>query len=300
MLVSDRLLGVSMLRVGELNDARHCLERMVNRYIAPPSGSHTNLFHFDQRAMARTDLARVLALQGYLDRAKQEAKLSLEEAREADKVTFCWVLLNGAFSVAWMTGDLVAADEVAAIMSNLATSLDSALWKIQENCWKGKLLIARREFSEGSVLLQEALDLCERDGWRVSNAAFLGDLACGLAGLERFDEAIATVDRALVRAESSREHWCLAELIRIKGEVLLQQRAENEALAEDRFRAAIEFARTQGAIFWELRAALSAARLRVSRKNRAGAAQILEPVYSRFSEGFDTPDMLAARQLLDG
>src|SRR5882757_3039494 len=300
MLVSDRLLGVSMLRVGELNDARHCLERMVSRYIAPPSGSHTNLFHFDQRAMARTDLARVLALQGYLDRAKQEAKLSLEEAREADKVTFCWVLLNGAFSVAWMTGDLVAADEVAAIMSNLATSLDSALWKIQENCWKGKLLIARREFSEGSVLLQEALDLCERDGWRVSNAAFLGDLACGLAGLERFDEAIATVDRALVRAEGSRERWCQAELIRIKGEVLLQQRPENEALAEDRFLAAIEFARTQGAIFWELRAALSAARLRVSQKNRAGAAQILEPVYNRFTEGFDTPDMLAARQLLDG
>ena len=82
--------------------------------------------------------------------------------------------------------------------------------------------------------------------------------------------------------------------------MLLQQRPENEALAEDRFRAAIEFARTQGAIFWELRAALSAARLRVSQKNRAGAAQILEPIYNRFSEGFDTADMLAARQLLDG
>jgi len=150
------------------------------------------------------------------------------------------------------------------------------------------------------VLLREALDLSERGGWRMSNAEFLGDLACGLAGLERFDEAIATVDRALVRAESSREHWCQAELIRIKGEVLLQQRPENEALAADRFLAAIEFARRQGAIFWELRAALSAARLRISQKNRAGAAQILEPVYNRFSEGFDTADMLAAKQLLEG
>jgi len=300
MLVSNRFLGTSMLLVGELNDARHCLERMVNHYIAPPSGSHTVLFHFGQRAMARADLARVLALQGYLDRAKQVAKLSLEEARDADKVTFCWVSLNGAFPVAFMNGDLAAADEVAATMSNLATSLDSPLWKIFESCWKGKLLIARREFSQGSMLLQEALDLCGRGGWRVSNAAFLGDLACGLAGLERFDEAIATVDRALVRAEGSRERWCQAELIRIKGEVLLQQRPENEALAEDRFLAAIEFARTQGAIFWELRAALSAARLRVNQKNRAGAAQILEPVYNRFSEGFDTADMLAAKQLLDG
>jgi predicted ATPase len=300
MLVSDRILGVSMMRVGELNDARQCLERMVNRYIAPPSGSPTILFHFDQRAMARADLARVLALQGHLDRAKQEAKRSLEEARDADKVTFCWVLLNGSFSVALMTGDLAAADEVTATMSNLATSLDSALWKILASCWKGKLLIARREFSEGSVLLQEGLELCERGGWRVSNGAFLGDLACGLAGLERFDEAIAIVDRALVRVESSCEHWCKAELIRIKGEVLLQQRPENGALAEDRFLAAIEFARTQGASFWELRAALSAARLRIRQKNRAGAAEILEPVFNRFSEGFDTADMLAAKQLLDG
>jgi predicted ATPase len=82
--------------------------------------------------------------------------------------------------------------------------------------------------------------------------------------------------------------------------VLLQQRPENGALAEDRFLAAIEFARTQGATFWELRAALSAARLRIRQKNRAGAAQILEPVFNRFSEGFDTADMLAAKQLLDG
>jgi predicted ATPase/DNA-binding winged helix-turn-helix (wHTH) protein len=300
MLVSDRLLGTSMLRVGELNDARHCLERMVNRYIAPPSGHHTILFHFDQRAMARANLARVLALQGHLDRAKQEAKLSLEEVHDADKVTICWVLQNGAFPVALMTGDLAAADESTATMSNLATSLDAALWKIVASCWKGKSLIARRKFSEGSALLREALDLCERSGWRLANAEFLGDLARGLGGLERFDEAIATVDRALVRAESSHEHWCQAELIRIKGEVLLQQRPENEARAEGHFRAAIEFARTQGAIFWELRAALSAARLRVSQKNRAGAAQILEPVYNRFSEGFDTADMLAAKQLLDG
>lgn len=82
--------------------------------------------------------------------------------------------------------------------------------------------------------------------------------------------------------------------------MLLQQRPENGALAEDCSLAAIEFARTQGAIFWELRAALSAARLRIRQKNRAGAAQMLEPIFNRLSEGFDPADMLAAKQLLDG
>jgi tetratricopeptide (TPR) repeat protein len=298
-LVGDRLLSTSMLRVGELNAARNYLERMVDRYRAPPSGRHTILFHFGQRVIARANLARLHLLQGYLDRAKREAGLCLAEARDADKVTFCYVL-HSTFHVALMRGDLAAADEMAATMNDLVNNLDAALWKRVASMWKVKLLTARREFAQESVLLRDALDLRERSGWRGADAEFLGDYACGLAGLERFDEALATVDRALARAESNRERWCQAELIRIKGEVLLQQTLDNGALAEDCFRAAAELAHTQGALFWELRIALSAARLRVRQKNRAGAVQVLQPVYRRFSEGFDSVDMLAAKQLLDG
>jgi predicted ATPase/DNA-binding winged helix-turn-helix (wHTH) protein len=300
MLVGDRLRGTSMMRMGELNDARHCLERVVNHYIAPSTGRHALLFRFDHRILGRAYLARVLALQGFLNRATQETLLSLEEARAADKLTFCAMLHYGVLPVALMTGDHAMADEAVATISDLATAIDAGLWKIVASCCKGKMLIARGRFSEGSALLREALDQCERDGWRSVNVEFLGDLARGLAGLERFDEAVAALDRALARAESGGGRWCKAELIRTKGEVLLQQGPGNEALAEDRFLAAMEFARRQGAIFWELRAALSAARLRVSQKNRAGAAGILEPVYNRFSEGFGTADMLAAKQLLEG
>jgi predicted ATPase len=59
-------------------------------------------------------------------------------------------------------------------------------------------------------------------------------------------------------------------------------------------------AREQGAVFWELRAALSAARLRVGQKNQSGAAQVLQPVFDRLTEGFDTLDPRAAKLLLDG
>jgi predicted ATPase/DNA-binding winged helix-turn-helix (wHTH) protein len=298
-LLGDRFLGTSMLRVGELNEARSLLERMVNRYVAPQSGRHTISFNFDLRVMARANLARALSLQGYLDQAKEQVRLSLEEARDADKVTFCWVLYNGAFPVALMTGDLAAAEEAAATMNDLATRLDAALWKIVGSCWKGTLLIARREFAQGSALLRDALDLCERSGWRMSNPEFLGDFARGLAGLERFDEAIAIVDRALVRAESSRGLSFKVELSRIKGEVFLQQGPDDEALAEDCFRAAGELARTQGALFWELRAALSLARLLRGQGCSADAISVLQPVYDRFTEGFDTADLKAAKALLD-
>ena len=299
-LAGDRFLGIALLRVGDLTGARDCLARMVDRYVAPPSGHHTALFYFDQRIQARANLAVVLALQGYLDQARRQVAICLDEARAADSVAFLVVLQYGAAPVHWMTGDLAAAEDAAATMNDLASRLDARLWKIFATFWQGKLHIARGEFASGSALLRDSLDVCERNGWRVSNAEFLGELACGLAGLGQFDEAFATVERALVRAESSREHWRRAELIRIKGDLLLQQGPGKEAIAEDCFRAASELARTQGAVFWELRAALSMARLRVMQRDRHGAVQVLQPVYTRFPEGFDTADLVTAKHLLNG
>ena len=88
----DRFVGSALLRVGELTGARHCLERMVDHYVAPPSGHHTVLFYFGQRIQARANLAVVLGLQGYLDQARRQVALCLDEAREADKVAFLVVL----------------------------------------------------------------------------------------------------------------------------------------------------------------------------------------------------------------
>jgi predicted ATPase len=80
---------------------------------------------------------------------------------------------------------------------------------------------------------------------------------------------------------------------------LLQQGSDRSVLAEECYDQAAEFAREQGALLWELRVALSLARLRVIQRRQAGARQILAPVYERFTEGFGTADLLAARAMLD-
>ena len=95
--------------------------------------------------------------------------------------------------------------------------------------------------------------------------------------------------------------WYAAELLRIKGEVLLQQRADQSALAaEDCFNQAAQIARKQGALFWELRVALSVARLKVSQGRQHEARGPLASVYDRFTEGFATADLKATRTLLEG
>jgi predicted ATPase len=95
--------------------------------------------------------------------------------------------------------------------------------------------------------------------------------------------------------------WYAPELFRIKGEVLLQQGAGQLALAaEECFDRAAQMAHEQGALFWELRIALSVARLRVSQGRHHEARAPLASVYERFTEGFATADMQAARIMLEG
>jgi predicted ATPase len=92
----------------------------------------------------------------------------------------------------------------------------------------------------------------------------------------------------------------MSELLRIKGELLrLQDAPAAAAAAEEHFRRALDWARRQGALSWELRAATSLARLLRDQHRPADAMALLQPVYDRFTEGFDTADLKAAKALLD-
>jgi predicted ATPase len=105
----------------------------------------------------------------------------------------------------------------------------------------------------------------------------------------------------LARADRDGEEWCIPNLLCTKGELALGEldpSSIHAATAERCFRDAIDLAQRQGALFWELRGAAHLARLRLQQKRPDDARQILAPVYGRFVEGFDTPDLRAATVLL--
>jgi len=128
-----------------------------------------------------------------------------------------------------------------------------------------------------------------------------------LAGLSELTEALAQAGRitdALALVEAGIEHsaagWLTPELLRVRGEILLLQSSPAAAeRAEDLFRQALDEARRQQALSWELRAATSLARLLRNQGRPADAIACLKPVYDRFTEGFDTADLIVAKQLLD-
>jgi predicted ATPase len=300
ILLAEHFVGTALLFEGRPHQARDRLERVVEQYVPPASGRHKILFQYDQRVLARARLARALCVQGYSDQAKEQARISLEEAEAADPgFTLGWVLHHAECPIALLTGDLAIADRGVATMKDVATRLDAALWRILGSYWEGKALVERRDFARGSALLRTVLDTCDQTGWHICNAEFLGVLARGLVGLGQLDAALVTIEKALATAEHSGERYSIPELLRIKGEVVLRHAATDPmSTAEGCFFGAIALAREQEALFWELRAALSLTRMRVKQDRQDEGKRILASIYDKFTEGFETTDLISARDLL--
>jgi predicted ATPase len=256
-------------------------------------------FLVDQRVVARAMLARVLLLRGQIDQARQNAQISLEEALATDdKLSICYALRNAVCPIALTVGDMAAAEESVALLTRQVTRQGMTFWMSWGSCLEGQLLVRRGAFEKGIPLLRAGIEMRARAGWLMRNPEFLGVLAEGLAAAGQADEAQVAINEALSQAEGGGQLWCLAELLRVKGELLLQ--SGRVPLAERAFCDGIDVARRQDALFWQLRVALSLARLRVSQGQPETAREVLAPVYDQFMEGFETPYLHAAKTLLDG
>jgi predicted ATPase len=133
----------------------------------------------------------------------------------------------------------------------------------------------------------------------VRYAMFLGWLAEALGSAGRAEEGISAVDEALRRSERNEERWCFPELLRIRGELMLLQKEPSIAATEDNLSQALSWASRQGALSWELRCAISLARLRYNQGRTEEAHMLLAPVYDCFTEGFATADLEKAKVLID-
>jgi predicted ATPase len=119
------------------------------------------------------------------------------------------------------------------------------------------------------------------------------------AKLGQFDDAWRSIGEAVTMVEATKERWCEAEVNRVAGEIALMSPERDAAKAEAYFERALAVAREQQAKSWELRAAMSMARLWRDQGKRDEARDLLAPVYGWFTEGFDTRDLKEAKALLD-
>jgi predicted ATPase len=292
-------MGQTLHFTGRQREAKGYLEKVID--VQSKSGDeHVISFLYNQRVAARSILARTLCVLGLVDQAKHMARINFEEAQARDdKLSVCYTLARAGGRVALLAGDFAAAERAIAILSDLSADLGMPFWRQLADCLNGELLIRRGEVAKGSILLRAALDVMLMDRRALHHVGFLYPLAEGLGSAGRVSEGLATIEDALAHSERDGERWCEAELHRVKGELLaLKESGRFSAAAEACLLRAIDVAREHGALFWELRATLSLARLWVEHGRRDGAHQLLAAVYNRFTEGFDTPDLCSAKAFL--
>jgi tetratricopeptide (TPR) repeat protein len=299
---AERHMGTTLLTIGKLSEAQRCYERVIRSPLYLEEGQLPVWRHSGDYAMARAMLARALWLQGFPDRAHREAQASIDDVRGPDhQLTMCRVLYFGIGRIAPMTGEFRAAENAVATLIELATRVNAPFWITAGRFLRGKLFVQRHAYAEGLAVLRDAFEICRQTGWRLSYPEFTGSLALALAGLGRFDEAYDAVAGAIESAggRADGQQWYVPELLRIKGEILLQQGSERALAAASCLDQAAAMAREQGALTWELRAAISLTRLRQGQGRNREIHDLLTQVYGRFKEGFGTADLREARRLID-
>ncbi len=227
------------------------------------------------------------------------AESSVADARATNHaISLGLALAVAACPIALLIGDLAAAEHYVEMLLDHSTRHALARWRAFGRCYQGVLVIQRGDLDTGLRLLRAGFDEPGAAGSVPQFFTFLMAEALGRAG--QIADGLAAIEEAIVRSERTEERWVIAELLRIKGELLLLQGAPGAAAAaEDHFRQALDWARRQGALSWELRAATSLARLWRDQARRKEARELLAPVYGRFREGFETVDLKTAGALIE-
>ena len=302
--VGDRMIGLLHHLLGNLNKARHYSEVALRSFETFPKKvriAHIGRFQLDQCVQTRITLAHVCWLQGYSDRAVQIAETNVAEATGGEHaLSIANALVQVPCPIALLRGDLAATQEAVMALLECAGQSNLPHYMHWARCFDAVLLIRRGDFGSGARALRAALSDLRGPYAIPRDMILVAELACALVRGDEIAQAHAVVAEALERCARTGEQWCVSELQRVKGEIVLREGlAESEAIASQWFSRALDCARGQGALAWELRAATSLARLLLSQGRPGDAIACLQPVYNRFTEGFGTADLIAAKQLLN-
>jgi predicted ATPase len=282
---------------GRLPSSRSHLEEVLALY---DPISHRSLVHQagdDTSVMSQACLGIVLLCLGYPDQALEQSSAAIAKARKMAHLPSLAASLAFGARLHSLDGDNAALDELAGQLIAMATEQSFPLWRALGTIYRGCVSVKNGDVAGGISLLRGGSTAYRATGaqmWLPYHSALLAR-ACEIA--DQAEEALVHLDDALQIMDRTGERWFVAELNRHKGQLLLRQ-GQSEA-AEELYRNALGIADEQGAKLWELRAAVSLARLWGEHGRRIEARDLLTPVYGWFNEGFDTTDLREAKALID-
>src|SRR2546428_2730349 len=238
------MTGFALHFLGDQTQARRHIERMLDGPRPSVHELHIVRFQFDPWVTARSRLATILWLQGHPDQAVSTARRGVEEAVALNHaVTLCNAFAQGACSVAFLAGDLAAAERFVTVLLEYSERHGLALWHADRRCFKGVLLLRRGDTGPGVGLLRAKLGERSQAPFHTRYDPFLGEVADALSRVGLVAEGLAAIDQALDRTKQSGGLSHRAEMLRIKGAIALRAGDPNAAAAaQGLFRPVIDSA----------------------------------------------------------
>jgi class 3 adenylate cyclase/predicted ATPase len=299
LMVGHRLIAMSALHTGEIAGSRSHFDRTIALYDPAEHRALAPRFGQDIRVAALSFRGEALWILGYPELALADAERSITDAQEINHGPTLMYALHRSVIINNQCGNYTAASKRADEVVALATQKRAGFWKVFGMLDQGIGLALTGNPMTAVQNIISAIDVYRSMGSTLGLPEYLWYLAKAHAQLCQMDDAWRCVDEAKAIMRASGETWFEAELHRLSGEIALMGGNPDAEKAEASFQHAVSVARQQQAKAWELRAAMSMARLWRDQGKRDEARELLAPVYGWFTEGFDTLDLKQAKALLE-
>jgi predicted ATPase len=299
LMVGHRLMALSLLSTGDIAQGRAHYNQAIALYDPAEHRQLATRFGEDHRVAIFSHRSWALWMLGYPEAALADADHALKDAREIGQAATLMNALSMPSFTHVLCGNYAAAkarsDEVIA----LANEKGALFWKASGMIVQACVLALTGETSDAVQKLNSGIATFRSTGATAFTPWYLSILARAYAELGQFDDAWRCIGEAITAVKTTKETMHEADVHRIAGEIALLSPEPDAAKAEAYFERALVVARQQQAKSWELRAAMSMARLWRDQGKRDEARTLLAPVYGWFTEGFDTLDLKEAKALLD-
>jgi predicted ATPase len=299
LMIGHRIMGLSLISTGNLVEGRAHYNRAIALYDADAHRPLATRFSIDSRVSILGFRATALWFLGYPDAALVDSAYGLEDARQINQAGTLMFILNYACLVEILCGRYGPADVLGEQLVALGAEKGTPFWKTIGIMFRGCVLALEGKAADAIALIVSGLTAYRSMGSTLMVPFYSCCLARAHADLGQFDDARRCIDEATTAVETAKERWCESDIHRIAGDIAMLLPKPDVAEAEACFERALAIARAQQARSWELRAAMSMARLWRDQGKRDEARDLLAPVYGWFTEGFDTRDLKEAKALLD-
>jgi hypothetical protein len=296
--IADSLLGAAYcLRSDQLRAQEH-LKRSLHG-LPHLRRFNASQYLFDLRSSSLSVLTHSLFFSGNLDQAAHYAKMNIEEAaRSGHPIGLCRALTNPMRLYFWID-DLEQVERSLSRLEHTAERHSLAPARAVALGLRGRYLVRVGRMADGIQYLQESLEKLAIHRYEVLTSDLVSELAVSLAKQNARSEALALIDRSIAAVVKANKPLHLPAFFLAKGSAFASGDVPESLLAEEFFAKAMMQARQESALPFELRAGLELARIWIGRGEVQRTRDLIGPVYSRFSEGLTTPDLILARRILE-